>query len=104
MRRTTLTAFAATAWMAAAAAPAPAAAPANDDFEHAQPLGDVPAATVGTRTEATRQANEPPGLQTVWYTLQPSQSRRVAIETESQGSVPVVAVYTGSSLNDLHEV
>jgi hypothetical protein len=97
-----LTAFAATAWMAIAAAPALAAAPANDDFEHAQPLGDVPAQTVGTRTEATRQANEPPGLQTVWYTLQPSRAGRIAIESESRGSIPIVAVFTGSSLTDLH--
>jgi hypothetical protein len=98
-------AIAATAWLAASAAPAMAAAPANDDFEHAQPLGDVPAHATGTRAEATRQTGEPAhGSQTVWYTVAPSRSGRVAVEVPRADTSTNLAVYTGSGFADLHAV
>jgi hypothetical protein len=105
MRHTTIAALAAATWLAASAAPALAAAPANDDFEHAQPLGDVPAHATGTRSEATRQASEPAhGLQTVWYTVAPSRSGRFAVEVTGGYVSTDLTVYTGSALTDLHAV
>jgi hypothetical protein len=103
MRYTTIAALAAATGLAVSAAPALAAAPANDDFEHAQPLGDVPAHATGTRSEATRQASEPAhGLQTVWYTVTPSRSGRVALEVTGGYVSTDLTVYSGSSLTDLH--
>src|SRR5215217_8053318 len=102
---TTFAAIAAATWVAATAAPAMAAAPANDDFERAQPLGDVPAHATGTRSEATRQASEPAhGLQTVWYTVAPSRSGRVAVEVTGGYVSTDLSVYTGTSLTDLQAV
>lgn len=105
MRHTTIAAVAAATWLAVTAAPALAAAPANDDFEHAQPLGDVPAHATGTRSEATRQASEPAhGLQTVWYTVAPSRSGRLAVEVTGGYVSTDLTVYTGDALTDLHAV
>jgi hypothetical protein len=103
--QTTFAAIAAATWLAASAAPAMAAAPANDDFERAPPLGDVPAHAAGTRAEATRQTSEPPhASQTVWYTVAPSRSGRIAVEVPRAGNSTNLAVYTGSGFADLHAV
>jgi hypothetical protein len=69
----------------AAAVPALADPPTNDRRSDAQPL-TVRATVNGTTREATRQSNDP-GSQcaisagtTVWYSIEPSRSQRIAIE------------------------
>jgi hypothetical protein len=93
------------AWMAAVAAPA-AAAPPNDLFENAMPLGDPPVQVSAATFGASRQEGEPiHGVQTVWYAFRPTVSQRVAVEAEAPDRSPrVIAVYTGPSLGELVRV
>ena len=90
------------AWMAVAAAPA-AAAPPNDLFESATPLGDAPVSVAATTVGASRQEGEPlHGQQTVWYAFRPTAGGRVAVEFQApDGSERIVAVYTGPALATL---
>src|SRR5690349_19966066 len=84
----------------------------NDDFANATiiptalPFDD----TVDTRL-MTRETGEPtpscafygPNHRSVWYSFTPTSSGAVAANV-SAGFTPVMAVYTGTSLNDLSEV
>jgi hypothetical protein len=97
MFRSTMGGLAAAAGLAVFAAPA-MAAPANDDFEHAQPIGAVPAGVPGTLNGATPQMGVGRGANAdVWYSFTPSASGPVAIALpEHNGSVDSQAsVFTG---------
>jgi hypothetical protein len=98
-----LTTLACAAGLLAFAAPAQAAAPGNDNFEQAIPLG-APGQATGTLDEATREEGEPiHGQQTVWYSFRPSTSQRVALDVpDSTGAV--VTVYIGVSVSALRRV
>jgi hypothetical protein len=93
------------AWLATTAAPA-VAAPPNDLFENATPLGDPPVEVAASTFGASRQEGEPiHGVQTVWFAFRPAVSQRVAVEAEAPDHSPrVIAVYTGPSLGELVRV
>ncbi|MDX6680933.1 MAG: hypothetical protein QOG94_972 [Solirubrobacteraceae bacterium] len=83
-------------------------APANDDFEHAQPVGR-PAHVTATTVDATLQPGEPrPGIapsdHSVWYRLAASTADVVSVSTCNAGSSATVAVYTGTAVGQLTEV
>jgi hypothetical protein len=109
-----------------------AAAPANDNFSDASVLAapdtSTPTSISGTNTDATGESGEPnpaqaarvsgcadaagtasggyPCQPSVWYTLAPTQTGPVALQTceLSGGGDTVLGVYTGSSVDALTEV
>lgn len=85
--------------------------PHNDDFADAQQISpSLPEFVSGDTRLASKQESEPdhagdPGGASVWYSWTPSSSGPVGISTCSfSGIDPLLAVYTGSSLEDLTEV
>jgi hypothetical protein len=103
MTRTTIGGLAAAAWLAVLTAPA-LAAPGNDDFENARPLGDAPVMVDGTLAGATTQPGDPTGQPVdVWYSFTPTTSGPVSVEIpERQGAVySPPKVYTGADRQDL---
>ena len=84
-------------------------APANDDFENAEPTGR-PARITGTTVDATVQAGEPaPAVfggsgRSVWYKLTATSSDFVVASISPAANDPMVALYTGSSVGSLTEV
>ncbi|MFL6039651.1 MAG: hypothetical protein ACJ74B_13575 [Gaiellaceae bacterium] len=71
--------------------PALAAPPSNDDRASARSVS-VPAMVNGTTRESTLESNDPPGgctsvEGTVWYSLDPAASGRVAIELGAKGDL-----------------
>src|SRR5688572_32859099 len=77
-----------------AAVPAVAAAPNNDDRANARAVS-VPSTINGTTRESTLESNDPPGAcasveRSVWYSLDPSTSGRVAIELAARGDLEAV--------------
>ncbi len=85
-------------------------APANDNFENAQPIGR-PAQIAGTIVDATVQPGEPaPAVfggssgPSVWFKLAATANSFVLASTRVGTNDPMVAVYTGSSLGSLTEV
>jgi hypothetical protein len=106
MYRSTIGGLAATAALAVLASPA-LAAPGNDDFEHAQPVGALPAGVSGTLDGATFQADVPHRDNAdVWYSVTPPTSGPVAVELPKRtGSVDAPpAVYTGPDRSHLTPV
>jgi hypothetical protein len=106
MYRTTIGGLAATAALAVLATPA-MAAPGNDDFEHAQPVGAMPAAVSGTLDGATAQPDTPhPQSTDVWYSVTPTTTGPLSVElpvlTGSVSAPP--AVYTGPDRSHLTPV
>jgi hypothetical protein len=93
-----------------------AAIPANDDFDHAAPVGGPPAEVTGTTEGATQQPGESTAtaLMSVWYAFRPAVAQRVGIEAYrlDESSHPslltdknlVLSVSTGSGLGSLHEL
>jgi hypothetical protein len=87
-------------------------APANDDFAAPRALGaGLPSYGSAVIKLATRQAGEPshagdPGGHSVWFSWTPASSGEVAISTCAYyGDLePVLAVYTGSAVEDLAPV
>ncbi len=81
-----------------AAIPALAAPPNNDDRANARPVS-VPATVNGTTRESTLESNDPGGgcgsvEGTVWYSLDPATTGRVAIELAARGDLEaVIEVY-----------
>lgn len=87
--------------------------PANDDFANAIRLsGKFPIKKWGTVTDkldrfrATKEEGEPDhagqkGHGSVWYTYSTKISRKTEISAVSQNMDLILAVYTGSSVNDL---
>ncbi len=86
-------------------------APANDNFENAQPVGR-PAQITGSNVDATVQPGEPePTIyggsgHSVWYKLAATTNAGVRTSTTTGGdtNAPMLAVYTGSSVGALTEV
>jgi len=84
---------------------------ANDDFSEALPLGaGLPSSRSGSTLGATKEPGEPPhagdpGGASLWYSWTPASSGPVAIFTCFSGSFdPLLAAYTGTSIDDLTEV
>ncbi len=84
-------------------------APANDNFENAQPVGR-PAQITGSTVDATVQPGEPePPMfggsgHSVWYKLAATTSDVVRASTAEGPFGAMVAVYTGDAVNRLTEV
>ncbi len=84
-------------------------APANDNFENAQPIGR-PAHITGSNVDATVQPGEPePAMyggsgHSVWYKLAATTSDVVSASTVAGPFGAMVAVYTGDAVNRLTEV
>ena len=79
------------------AVPALADPPNNDDRADARAVS-VPSTVQGTTRESTTQGNEPSSCRgadgTVWYSLDPGQSRRVSIELNARGDLEAeIVVY-----------
>ena len=85
--------------------PATSLAPANDNFAARFPLSEP--ATVFARTSgATAEPGEPPhasisGGKSVWWQLTPTTSGTVRIRTTGSSFDTVLAVYSGSALDQL---
>ena len=76
--------------------------PDNDDFEHAQPLGDAPIQLTTIVGNATRQTGEPddPKDRTTWFAFRPQTSRPVWIGVSAM-PFNDVHVFTGTALTAL---
>ncbi|PTY00525.1 S8 family serine peptidase [Opitutus sp. ER46] len=79
---------------------------ANDDFENAAPLGGVSAQVTLDNSTASLQANEPKildraGLGSVWYKWTAPQSGRFQVSVYSFDFDPMLAIYTGSAIDQL---
>jgi hypothetical protein len=93
-------------------AEAHAASPANDAFASAQPLAASPSFLSGSTVEATKETGEPDHAESlathsVWYSWTPTATGPVGIKARSclgVQFVPVIAVYTGSTVNALTPV
>ncbi len=88
-----------------------AAAPANDEFGAATALpATLPGGVSGSNLEATKELGEPnhagnAGGHSVWYSWTPSASGPVGITGSCFSAIsPLVAVYTGPSVNALTPV
>jgi hypothetical protein len=93
----------------------PLAPPSNDDFANAQTVGPgIPINQAGTNVDADAEAGEPshssfgPGAQgSVWYQWTPSASIEAKVEVCNSDVTlpdPVVAVYTGTQIDDLTRI
>ncbi len=84
-------------------------APANDDFENAQPVGR-PAHIASSNVDATTQPGEPqPAIfggsgHSVWYKLTATTNDAVWVSTANAAQPAMVAVYTGPDVAHLTEV
>jgi len=81
-------------------------APANDNFADAIVLAGLPVSTSGSLLGATTETDEPyhaygPAQSSVWYKWTASETTRVVLEVSSDNRGAVVAIYTGSGLDDL---
>lgn len=81
--------------------------PPNDNFGSAELAPGVPFSTTADFTGATREPGEPAFCgfqsQTVWYSFTPTETRTVMASMQSP-FFNIIAVYTGTSLNDLSTV
>lgn len=80
--------------------------PANDNFGNAHIITSNPGSITGTNLYSTTEAGEGnhnfnTPRSTVWYRWTPSQDGRLSIRCATPDFEPVLAVYTGSSLNAL---
>jgi hypothetical protein len=98
-------------WCAGCAPPTPPPAPANDNFAAAQTINGCSGNVAGTNTGATRETNEPRhspdnnvGGGSVWYQWQAPANGVVTITTAGSGYDTLLAVYTGTSVNNLSVV
>ena len=85
------------------------AAPANDHFASAQAISSASGTVSGTNFAATKEAGEPahaanPGGASVWYFWTAPQSGVVAFDTIGSDFDTLLAVYTGSAVNNLTEI
>ena len=87
------------------------AAPSNDNFADAQPIGDLPFSVYHDTSGATFEADEPmPScgsgvpLKTAWFAYTPSSDVLLMPGVNYFDFPTVMAVYMGSSLNDLSQV
>jgi Ca2+-binding RTX toxin-like protein len=89
------------------APPAAFAAPANDDFAAARPLGtSLTGQATGVNLDATKQPGEPdhagnPGGHSVWFSWTAPNDGNEAMSTTASDFDTLLAVYTGSAVNAL---
>ena len=91
-----------------AATPAMAATPPpNDDFAAAQVLpAALPASATAVTDEATKELGEPShagdvGARSIWYAWTPAATDEVAVSTCGSDFDTLLAVYTGTAVDDL---
>lgn len=91
--------------------PAEAAPPPNDGFAGRKVVASLPYEDVQNTAEATVEPGEPSACfgesesgNTVWYQFTPSADSVIVADTLGSDFDTVVAVYTGTSLVDLHQV
>jgi len=82
--------------------------PANDDFANATSVGSVPYSDSVDATAASIESGEPTppcgygqSSGSVWYAFSPSVTDSYSVQSQYTGFWSQVAVYTGSSLNNL---
>jgi CSLREA domain-containing protein len=87
--------------------------PANDDFANATPISGTTGETTGTNVGATEQTGEPLNLfyadvttgKTVWWTWTAPESGTYTFDALTGSSfLPVIGIFTGSSVDALTEV
>lgn len=81
-------------------------APANDDFTAAQLVATASATLIGTNITATREVGEPAhagstNTATVWFRWTAPVTHAVALDTVGSDFDTALAVYTGTSLDNL---
>jgi len=86
-----------------------AAAPANDMFANAQVISGTSGTTSGSNVGATKESGEPnhagnSGGASIWYRWTPTASGSVTIDTLGSSFDTLLAVYTGSAVNQLTSV
>ncbi|HXC99655.1 MAG TPA: LamG-like jellyroll fold domain-containing protein [Verrucomicrobiae bacterium] len=84
----------------------PSAPPLNDNFANAQALLGGFATVPGNTANATKEAGEPNhagnvGGHSIWYTWTSPSTKAVTIDTINSSFNTLLAVYTGTSLNNL---
>jgi Tol biopolymer transport system component len=84
-------------------------APANDNFANAQALYGASSNVGGTNRLATAEAGEPDhngssNETSVWYSWTPTDDERAIFDTAGSSFDTILAVYTGSSVDNLTEV
>jgi hypothetical protein len=82
------------------------AAPANDNLAAAQTLAGSIGSATGSNQGATKEANEPdhagnPGGKSVWYRWTAPSAGTFAFDTAGSTFDTILAVYTGTTLNNL---
>jgi subtilisin family serine protease len=80
--------------------------PENDDFAQALSLSGLPVSTTGNNQNATKEQGEPnhggqPGGTSVWWRWVSSDSGTISIDTFGSDFDTLLAVYTGTALNNL---
>jgi hypothetical protein len=83
--------------------------PANDNFATAQTISGAPDTTgtvAGTTVGATKQSGEPTpagktGGHSIWYSITPSASGQLRVQTCGSSFDTIVGVYTGAAVNAL---
>ncbi|PWB51114.1 MAG: hypothetical protein C3F13_14735 [Anaerolineales bacterium] len=83
-------------------------APTNDNFADARVIPGTPYTDIIDTTDATTEQGEPMGCywifqKSIWYSYTPAQNGFYSLESNG-GSHPVLAIYTGSDLNNLQVV
>jgi subtilisin family serine protease/outer membrane protein assembly factor BamB len=82
------------------------AIPANDNFANAQTIAGRSVLIKGTNTQATVESGEPEirgltGGKSLWYRWTAPAAGRFQVGLQSDGFDPLLAVYTGTTLNSL---
>ncbi len=87
------------------------AAPSNDNFADATLIDSLPYSITTSNAAATFEASEPYpncgwgySALTVWFTYIPSSNVALTVKTSQSNITPLVAVYTGSSIDSLAPV
>jgi len=87
------------------------AAPSNDNFADAEQITSLPLSVNHDTTGATFETDEPypscgsgSSLKTAWFAYTSSTNQTLIARTSYYYFPPIMAVYTGSSLNDLTQV
>jgi hypothetical protein len=87
------------------------AAPSNDNFADAQQITNLPYSIYHDTTGATFEVDEPYptcgygySLKTAWFVYTPSTNQTLIARTNYYYIAPIMAVYTGSTLNGLTQV
>jgi hypothetical protein len=92
--------------------PASAAPPSNDDFGNASDLGSTLPITVKQNAfPASEEPGEPrptcyphPPASTLWFSFRPSEKTSLVVDTTGTEEYAMLAIYTGSDVQNLHEV